>query len=162
MWSPWTLETFSSHIYNWRIPTWAFCTMLTTTMCFQFSVLNFYHPHGSHLKGQIEPLCHQPLFFFDMFLVFYQAGCCWSSSSWDSALRILSNFVEFQICCCSSSSSCLNDRCFSTSSARSIACSVLVIPTSHDPWSQLAATFDACSELAATFCFELSCSLVEA
>lgn len=100
------------------------------------------------------------LFFFYMFLVFYQARCCWPSSSWDSALGILSNSVEFQVCCCSSSSSCLNDRCFSTSSARSDACSVLVIPTSHDPLSQLAATFDACSELAATFCFELSHSLV--
>ncbi len=141
---------------------WVFCTMLTTTMCFQFSMLNFYHPYGSHLKGQSEQLCHQPLSFLICFLFFTRPDVCWSSSSWDSALGILSNFVEFQVCCCSSSSSCLNDRCFSTSSARSDACSVLVIPTSHDPWSQLAATFDACSELVATFCFELSRSLVEA
>ncbi len=31
-------------------------TMLTTTMSFQFSMLNIYHPYGCHLKGRVEPL----------------------------------------------------------------------------------------------------------
>jgi hypothetical protein len=26
-------------------------TLMLTTMCFQFSMLKFYHPYGCHLKG---------------------------------------------------------------------------------------------------------------
>jgi hypothetical protein len=45
MWSP--LSTHFQH--NWRI-----ClgfTMLTTTMCLQFSSFNIYHPYECHLRG---------------------------------------------------------------------------------------------------------------
>jgi hypothetical protein len=36
-------------------------TMLTTTMCFQFSMLNIYHPYGCHVKDRVEPLRDEPL-----------------------------------------------------------------------------------------------------
>ncbi len=55
---------------------WAFCTMLTTTMCFQFSMLNFCHPYGSHLKGQSHYATGHSFFYLICFLFFYQARCC--------------------------------------------------------------------------------------
>ncbi len=44
-------------------------TMPTITMCFQFSMLNIYHPYGCHVKGRVEPLCDKPLWCLEA------AGC---------------------------------------------------------------------------------------